>query len=239
MEKKENQYIDLGKLVGGFAHEIKNPLSTIALNLKLLSEELKNIEGPQERLLGRVKLLQEEVKRLELILDQFLRIARPPKLEKHPADLNRVLREISVFVEPELKRRGIDLRLYCDESLPLVPMDANLIRQALLNLVLNAQHALEKKDRGPKEIILSSKEKEGKAAITVIDSGIGMKPEVLSKCFKPWYSTKPGGSGLGLPLTKRIIQNHGGTINIQSELGKGTHIEILLPLEGKFIEEEK
>lgn len=229
MDCETGPYSELGALVGGFAHEIRNPLSTISLNLKLLAGDVEGGEGPrEERARRRIRLLQDEVERLQNLLDAFLRIARPPCLKKEPGDLNRVLRETADFVEPELNRRGIQLRLFCSDALPLVPMDAGQLRQALLNLLLNAQHALEEKGGG--EILLASRQQGERALITVLDNGPGMPPEVLGRCWKPWYSTRPGGSGLGLPTARRIVLDHGGSIRVQTEPGRGTQFLIELPL---------
>ena len=236
-EKKDNQN-DLGTLLGGFAHEIRNPLSTIGLNLKLLAGEWKEPKTPkEERAARRIELIQGEVTRLQHLLDEFLRIARPPTLRKAPKDLNRVLREIADFVEPELKRRNIRLKVFPDSSLPLVPVDSARLRQALLNLVLNAQAALETKEEGDREILLSSRLQGDKALLYVMDNGPGMSKETLERCWKPWFSTRPDGSGLGLSIARRIVRDHGGEIEAQSEPGKGTQFVLTLPLGRR--EEEK
>ncbi len=230
--KRETQQNDLGTLLGGFAHEIRNPLSTIGLNLKLLAEEWKEPANPkEERAARRIKLIQGEVTRLQHLLDEFLRIARPPSLKKDPRDLNGVLKEIADFVEPELRRRNIRLKIYPDSSLPLVPVDASRLRQALLNLVLNAQAALENKEEGEREILLSSRLQGDRAVLYVMDNGPGMTKETLEQCWKPWFSTRPDGSGLGLSIARRIVQDHGGTLEAQSEPGKGTQFVMTLPLE--------
>jgi len=232
LDSTDQNLSDLGTLLGGFAHEIRNPLSTIGLNLKLLAEEWKEPRDPrEERAARRVRLIQGEVTRLQHLLDEFLRIARPPTLVRAPRDLNGVLKEIADFVEPELKRRKIRLRVYPDSSLPLVPVDAARLRQALLNLVLNAQAALETKEEGEREILLSSRLEGDKAVIYVMDNGPGMTREVLERCWKPWFSTRPEGSGLGLSIARRIVRDHGGTLEAQSEPGKGTQFVLTLPLE--------
>ncbi len=230
--RTRNERNDLGTLLGGFAHEIRNPLSTIGLNLKLLADEWKEPRDPkEERAARRIKLIQGEVTRLQHLLDEFLRIARPPSLQRAPRDLNGVLKEIADFVEPELRRRGIRLKVYPDSSLPLVPVDAARLRQALLNLVLNAQAALETKEGEDKEILLSSRVQGDKALLYVMDNGPGMTRETLERCWKPWFSTRPEGSGLGLSIARRIVRDHGGTLEAQSEPGKGTQFVLTLPLE--------
>ena len=232
MDEKQENRNDLGTLLGGFAHEIRNPLSTIGLNLKLLADEWKDPRDPrEERAARRIKLIQGEVTRLQHLLDEFLRIARPPTLVRAPRDLNGVLKEIADFVEPELRRRNIRLKVYPDSSLPLVPVDAARLRQALLNLVLNAQAALESKEEGEREIRLSSRLQGNRVVIYVLDNGPGMTRETLNRCWKPWFSTRPEGSGLGLSIARRIVRDHGGELEAQSEVGKGTQFIMTLPLE--------
>jgi signal transduction histidine kinase len=228
----QDNLTQLSALVGGFAHEIRNPLSTIGLNLQLLAREFaETTDARGERVGRRIELVRQEVERLQRVLDEFLRIARPVALKREPGDLNRVLRQMVDFVEPELRRRGIELRLYCDESLPLVPMDSARLRQAILNLLLNAQNALEEKVGGTREIILSARPVGDRVRLTVLDNGPGMRPETVRRCWQAWYSTRPGGSGLGLPLARQIVLDHGGTIGVESEVGRGTQFIIELPLD--------
>jgi len=228
MDSEKTDLSQLSAIVGGFAHEIRNPLSTVSLNLKLLAEEWREPANPaEERAKKRVAILQQEVNRLQNILDEFLRIARPPALDRQPGDMNRLLRSLVPFVEPELKRRGIAIRLYCDHSIPLIQMDGDRVRQALLNLVLNAQHALEEQEDG--EIALTTQVRGENLVVSIIDNGPGIRPELLDRIFKAWYSTRPDGSGLGLPIARRIITEHGGDIRVQSELGRGTRFDLIFP----------
>lgn len=218
----------LSRVAGGLVHELKNPLSTLGLHLSLLEEEWRKDEGPRARrslqVLGR---LRTEVGRLNDILEDFLRYARTDTLELAPTDLNRVVEQVARFVEPELRARRVGLQVLADQGLPPARADEARLRQALLNLVINARQAME--DRGGQITMITHRDGDG-LAIEVLDDGPGMSPEVLARCFEPWYSTKPGGSGLGLPTVRRMMEAHGGSFELQSTPGRGTRAVLRLPV---------
>jgi len=219
---------ELGQLAGGLAHEIKNPLSTINVNLKLLAEDLARDDQPANaRLLRRLNSVQNETARLKDILDDFLRFAGRLELTREVVDLRRLVQELSDFFAPQADTSRIVMRTYLGDSPVRVSIDANLIKQALLNLLINAQQAMQSGG----ELIVKVGTQRGQACIEVIDTGVGIPKEDLARVFQVYYSTKATGSGLGLPTTQRIIREHGGTIRAQSEPGKGTRFVILLPLE--------
>ncbi len=222
----------LGSLVGGFAHEIKNPLSTIGLNLKLLEEELAGAETPREKkVLDRTVRLSREVARLQAILEGFLDYVRAPRPTLEPERLGDLVREVADLMAPPLEARGISIRLYLREGLPPLPIDRKMIHQALVNLVTNAEQAMTE-GRGGEILIATGRLRENGRTlqtISVTDSGPGMPPEVLQRCFQPYYSTKRKGSGLGLAITRRLVEDHGGEIRVESHEGKGTRFEIRLP----------
>jgi signal transduction histidine kinase len=219
----------LGHLVGGFAHEIKNPLSTIGLQLELLKEEWAEHDGAREqRACKKIDLLQREVRRLQGILEEFLRYVREPQLELAATDVNTILQEVLDFVEPELIRQGTVIRFHPDPGLPELALDVNQFRQAILNLLINAKQAVAEGG----EVIVETRGSAAGVRIAITDTGDGMSPDVLARCFQPYFSTKKGGTGLGLPTTKRILEDHGGSIEVQSEPGRGTRFVIDLPLPG-------
>lgn len=225
----EGRLAYLGSLAGGLAHEVKNPLSTMLINLGLLREDLEAAPGNPERILKRVGLLEREVKRLDQLVQSFLRLARGFDLAPRPTDLNALLRELVEFVEPEARRQGVAIRASLEESLPSIRVDRGLLRQAVLNLLVNARQAM---PRGG-DLLLRTFLDGACAVIEVTDTGSGMSPEVLARCFDAYFSTKKGGTGLGLSMTRRIVEEHGGSIEVWSEVGRGTRFTVRLPVEGR------
>jgi signal transduction histidine kinase len=220
------QYAEISQLAGGLAHEIRNPLSTLSLNLDLLAEDFHDADSPRDRRVQqRVERLKREVQRLYDILENFLRFARVQELKLAPTDLNALVEELRDFYEPQASTQGIVVRTYCSPDLPLLAIDADLLKQALLNLILNAEHAMT--DGG--ELIMTTRRDGPFVVLDVTDTGNGMTEEVRSRIFDPFYSTRPGGSGLGLPTTRKIVEAHHGTIDVQSVPGKGSQFSLRLP----------
>ena len=222
----------LARLAAGLAHEIKNPLSTMAINLALLEEEWSRVRDGVEpsardkRCQKRVQTLQREVKRLETIVDDFLRYARGGEINRSPQDLVALVREVLDFVESEDSLAGIRHHVELPFGLPLVMLDAGAFKQALLNLLVNARQAMPMGG----ELIVRARREGNWVELSVTDTGTGMSPESLEHCFDVYWSTKKGGTGLGLPTTKRIVEEHGGRITGISEPNRGTSFSILLPL---------
>ncbi len=222
----------LARLAAGLAHEIKNPLSTMAINLALLEEEWSRSQGGGEpsardkRCQKRVNTLQREVKRLETIVDDFLRYARGGEINRSPHDLVALVREVLEFVEAEDSLAGIRHHVELPFGLPLVMVDPGAFKQALLNLFVNARQAMPMGG----ELIVRLRREGNWVEVSVTDTGTGMSPEQLERCFDVYWSTKKGGTGLGLPTTKRIVEEHGGRINAISEPNRGTSFSIVLPL---------
>lgn len=220
------QYHEIATLAGGLAHEIKNPLSTIRLNLELLAEDFGEGESPRERrAMGKVVTLQRECQRLQDVLDDFLRFVKVRDLKLESADLNREVERTLEFFRPQADDGGVELVRYLDPDLPLVRLNVEAFQGALLNLILNAQQAMPK---GGQILFRTQKTDEG-VVLDLIDTGIGMDEKVMSQIFNVFYSTKPGGTGLGLPTVKKIIEAHGGRIVVQSEPSRGTRFSIHLP----------
>ena len=221
----------LARIAGGLAHEIKNPLSTMAINLALLEEEFKKTaeeEGSARtgRVLKRVSALQREVNRLEGILEDFLRYARGGEVNRAPMDLGELVRDTLSFVESEDSLQAIRHHVDMPSSLPMVLLDKGLFQQALVNLFVNARQAMP--DGG--ELIVQAQRMGNFVEVTVTDTGVGMEPEALERCFDIYWSNKKQGTGLGLPTVRRIVEEHEGAIEVVSEPGRGTSIRIVLPL---------
>jgi len=225
--RSTERLVELAQLTSGLAHEIKNPLSTIKLNLDLLSEELASSGSERDRRnLIRLRRLQDEVQRLHGVLDEFLRFAG--KMELHPQvhDLRQLVEELIDFFRPQAESSRVVLRASVPAEPVACSVDAGLFKQAVLNLMINATQAMT--DGG--ELLLRLDRQEDQAALEVIDTGPGIEPEACERIFQAYYSTRPGGSGLGLPLTRRIVRLHGGDVRVHSEPGKGTRFVICLPL---------
>jgi signal transduction histidine kinase len=221
----DEHYAELAELAGGFIHEIKNHLSTLGLNLQLLAEDFQDPESQRERrALTRVLRLQAECQQLVEVSNDFLRFARVKDLELTPTDLAKVVEEMVDFFEPTARTANIEIRSFIPADLPPVRLDCEMFKQALLNLMLNSEQAM---PEGGELTIQAACEPEG-VSLSLIDTGKGMSPEVLAKVFRPFFSTRKEGTGLGLPTTRKIVEAHGGRIEALSEPGKGTKFTIHL-----------
>jgi two-component system sensor histidine kinase HydH len=221
---------ELAELAGGFIHEFKNHLSTLGLNLQLLGEDFAEPQNHRERrALTRVQRLQGECQRLVECANDFLRFARIKDLELVATDLSQIIEEMVDFFEPTARAANIDIKRFLPADLPMVLLDREMFKQALLNLMLNAEQAM---PEGGELTIQAAREQAGppRVCLTLIDTGKGISPETLPRIFQPFFSTKQGGTGLGLPTTKRILEAHGGSIEAQSAVGHGTQFTLRLRL---------
>lgn len=242
MQKKKHnvqnaQLEQLSKLTGELAHELKNPLSTIKINLKLVSEDLESLsnespagQGSQvfKRALRKIGVIQKETDRLEQILEGFLRYIDKTELQPVSVDINELMSDMVDFYSAQACSHSITIRqgLY---NRPLIcKVDAGMLKQVILNLFINAQQAMS--DGG--ELLIRTARQGEQAVIQISDTGSGIAPDKLPKIFDVYYSSRAQGSGLGLPTAKRIVEAHKGTITVDSELGKGTLFTIKLPLQG-------
>lgn len=219
---------ELGQLAGGLAHEIKNPLSTINVNLKLLAEDIQRHDDDlHRRWLRRLASVQNESDRLRATLDDFLRFAGKYEFDLRPTDLRDVINELVDFFSPQLQSAGVVFRHTPPPEPVICRIDAKMFKQAMLNLLINANEAMD----GGGELLVKLSADGGWAAVEVIDTGPGLTDDETQRIFDAYYSTKSGGSGLGLSTTRRIVNEHGGTIRVESEPGKGTRFIIELPIE--------
>jgi signal transduction histidine kinase len=221
------QYTEIATLAGGLAHEIKNPLSTIRLNMELLAEDFADPQSPRDRrALTKIATMQRECQRLQNLLDDFLNFARQGRINLEPTNLNQELQRILEFFRPKADASGVDLFCYFDPELPSVLLDREAFQGAVLNLLLNALQAMPEGG----QLTIRTRTTPAGVALDLIDTGCGMDEQTLSQIFKAFYSTKPGGSGLGLATTRKIIAAHRGLIDVQSEVGCGTQFTIALPV---------
>jgi signal transduction histidine kinase len=242
---------EVGAMTGGLAHEIKNPLSTISLNAQLLAEGIDELAVDEEargRLSRRVGSLRREVERLRGILTDFLQFAGQLRLETAPTDLNQIVDELADFFLPQAEQQGIRLRTDLEVGPLFAMLDAPHIKQAVLNLMLNAVQAMTERPVPagagtravaaaaglPRELILKTERGQGtdrkpSVVLHVIDTGPGMNAATLERIYQPYFTTKSGGTGLGLPTARRIIESHQGRIDVHSEPGRGTDFTISIP----------
>jgi signal transduction histidine kinase len=221
------QYTEIARLAGALAHEIKNPLSTIRLNMELLAEDLEEPQSPaQRRAVKRIGVMQRECQRLQDLLDDFLSFAKARRLNLQPTDLNAEVDETLDFFAPQADAAGVEIVRYLDSDLPRVLLDGESFRAAMFNLLLNALQAMP--DGG--QIVVRTTAAGEQVVLQLIDTGCGMDENTAAHMFEAFFATKPGGSGLGLPTTMKIVEAHGGRIHVQTEAGHGTQFTIEFPL---------
>ena len=221
------QYTEIAQLAGALAHEIKNPLSVIRMNMDLLAEDFGEAKDQRDRrALGKVEVVQQQCQRLHNLLNDFLRFARIQNLELTPGDLNDVMGRVLRFIEPQADEQHVELVDYLASDLPAIMLDDETLYAALLNLTLNALQAMP----GGGALTVRTRESRFGVALDLIDTGSGMNDETARHMFEPFYTTKDGGSGLGLPLAQKIIAAHNGRIDVQSEVGRGTKFTLEFPV---------
>lgn len=211
----------MGELAAGLAHEIRNPLAGIAGVMDIIGRDLP-ATSPAQEVLNDVR---EEVLRINRIVTDLLETARPKPPDFQSADLNATVEHAVVFARQQALSKPIKVHCHKQPRLPLVEHDTGHIHQVILNLVLNAIQALD----GPGTVTVSLDAQDGMAAIEVKDTGPGIPPETLPNIFRPFFTTKGHGTGLGLSLAKRIVEDHGGHIVVHSKIGQGTTFTVLLP----------
>lgn len=224
--RQAERLAEIGSLTGGLAHEIKNPLSTVQLNLQLLHEDLLPDNPAYSRIVSRLGTVQRETTRLRDILEDFLRYAGRLELDRKPTELNNLLEELVDFFVPQAQVHRVQLRLKKSPTPIAANIDPKLLKQAILNLMINAIQAMPEGG----ELILCVELRGREAYIEVTDTGTGIDPDILPKIFQAYYTTKRGGTGIGLAMTQRIVEEHGGKLHVDSEPTKGTRFSIFLPL---------
>jgi len=237
----------LGRLMAGVTHEVRNPLNAMTIHLELVREHLLRLQrgarAPVGAVLGlegreestpevsgareHLDVIASEIKRLDEVITGFVRFIRPEELQLHPVNVQLLIAEVIALVEPDARRSGITCRADAPDGLPELRADPALLRQALLNLALNACQAM---SDGGKLTMGARMEKDRRLALTVEDTGAGISADNLDRIFDLYYTTKPQGSGVGLSIVYRIVQLHGGEIEVQSTEGRGTAFRLLLPL---------
>ena len=247
---------ELAALVGGLAHEIRNPLSTIRLNMELLAEDFPEPKGDEpgrsaaekqrdRRARAKIELVRQECDRLEKLLGDFLDFARQEQLTLEPGNLNVEIAQLLDFFAPRADEAGVEVLRYLDPQLPAVMLDRDSFRSAVLNLLINSVQAMQSAhdaggdgDEGhlgaAGQLVVRTRPSGRGVLMELIDTGPGMDEETLAKAFTAFYSTKQGGSGLGLPTARKIVEAHGGSIDVESASGRGTKVAIWLPVPARL-----
>jgi two-component system, sporulation sensor kinase E len=219
--------VSLASMTAGIAHEIKNPLGSMAIYIQLMQKMLKKGgDTPTEELLSYLDIVNEEVDRLNSIVVDYLFAVKPMDATLIKRDIHGVLNEVMEFIRKEMEIDGIRVDYHTDDYLPWIQLDENLMKQALLNLIKNAQHAME----GGGTLSVNCVLKENHILLSVGDTGEGIPSEEREKIFEPYFTTKDTGTGLGLTVVYKIIKEHGGEIDVNSKKGEGTTFWISFPV---------
>ncbi|OGQ33801.1 MAG: hypothetical protein A3F16_03870 [Deltaproteobacteria bacterium RIFCSPHIGHO2_12_FULL_43_9] len=217
----------VGKLAAQVAHEIRNPLNSIGLNAEYLIDRILNKKGLSENeLQSLLEAIREQVNHLESVTEQYLQMTRPPETQIKATSLDELFREIDVIIRPQFSFKGVILNLKAKGSLPQLFIDPGQIRQAILNLLTNALDVSKEGDC----VNLEARIMNGHVEISVQDQGPGVLTENIEKIFLPFYTTKRDGIGLGLALTKQIIEAHKGEIKYNPSMKEGSRFTIQLPV---------
>jgi signal transduction histidine kinase len=228
---RSERLVAVGKMAAMITHEVRNPLSSIGLNTELLEEELAELppeRADEARALCRA--IYTEVDRLTAITEEYLQFARLPKPKLQSESLNHIVDDLVRFEREQLALRGVSLESELAGGLPNVLVDDSQVRQALLNLIRNGADAVEEIGGGSVTVVTSAGEGDQFVEVTVVDDGPGISEELVPKVFDPFFSTKDGGTGLGLALTHQIIQENGGSIRVKSTPGHGARFVVSLPV---------
>jgi signal transduction histidine kinase len=213
----------VGKLSAMITHEIRNPLSAIGLNAELLDDELAdNAEGR-----ALCHAIHKEVDRLTAITEEYLSFGKLPKPKIASEHVNGLVDALASFVREDLAQKQVELVVDLADNDPIALVDSAQLRQCLVNLVRNASEAVTSKGGG--KVTMRTRRAGDRVVIEVEDTGVGIAPEVLPRLFDTFFSTKEGGSGLGLALTQQIVKDHGGDLSVESTVGKGTTFTVSIP----------
>jgi signal transduction histidine kinase len=227
------QYAELAQIAGSLAHEIKNPLSVIRMNMELVEEELVNAESARERRVwSKIQTVHDQCVRLERLLNDFLKFAKLRDLELSVGSLNKQITMVLDMYEAQAQSQNVEIVRYMDPELPAMRMDLETLQAALANLVKNA---LESMSNGGELTVRTHLTPSG-IAMDLIDTGCGMSEDTALNMFTAFYTTKPAGSGLGLPMARKVVRAHGGRIGVESEEGHGTKFTLEFPTPARLEE---
>jgi signal transduction histidine kinase len=214
-------------VAAGIAHEVRNPLNALQINVRILEHELASVLPDRDAHAYQVlQTIASELSHLDRFVCEFLRYARPPQLRLERLALPQLLADLATFIGPECARQHVHLETEAAPGLPTLVADGFQLKHALLNLVLNSLHATPRDGR----ITLSAVAEGAVVRLAVRDTGAGIDAAQLEQVFELFFTTREGGTGLGLPIARRIVEAHGGTLVIASRAGAGTTATLELPL---------
>jgi len=213
----------MGELVAGVAHEVRNPLGTIKASIQLLERENPDMPGLAEL----APVMKHEIDRLDRVIKTLLDFGRPAKPVFGKVDLSTLLGDVIIFTGQYAKGARVRIESELPEDLPRVWADEEKLKQVFINLIFNAVQSMP----GGGTVAVGGEEEDGFVRVSVTDTGVGMTSDVLAKIWDPFFTTKDEGTGLGLPIVHRIIDEHGGYVSVESEVGKGTSFTVRLPIE--------
>lgn len=223
---ESERFSALTMLAAGVAHEIGNPLNSLDIHLQLMQRALRKLPAKSRAELEKsVAVARGEVSRLDHIITQFLRAIRPHRIDLRPESVNAIVEESLAFLEPEIRDRDVIIEVELDRNLPLLELDRDQIKQAFYNIVRNAFQAM---NAGGFLRVQTSAD-ETHVNVSFADTGGGIPSENISRIFEPYFTTKAGGSGLGLLIVRRIVRAHGGEVILESLPGRGLKLTIRLP----------
>jgi two-component system, NtrC family, sensor histidine kinase HydH len=219
--RKSERLAVLGKMAAGVAHELRNPLSSIKGLALVLQSKIKGEKKESET----ATILVQEVERLNRSISELLDYARPQKLQKKEVSLQEFLHKAVSLISIDAQAAGVEMVVDIREELPVIFVDEDKLNQVFLNLFLNAIQAME---HGGK-LTVSVTVADGRVRITVSDTGCGVAPEDIGRVFDPYFTTKPEGTGLGMAMSAKIIEEHGGEITLESQVEQGTSVIVEIP----------
>ncbi len=225
--RRAESLASLTTLAAGVAHEIKNPLGSIGIHIQLIQKALKQQGCLEEETANKyLEVINEEIERLNGIVVDFLFAVRPMDTNMKRMHVDKVIDELIDFVRYELEQSGVKVEKKLASGLPRLDLDQKYLKQALLNIVKNGQAAMSEGGT----LTIATREEEGYVHIDISDTGVGIEEDKVAKIFEPYYTTKDTGSGLGLTVAYKVINEHGGEISVKSKEGKGTTFTFSLPI---------
>ncbi|ODA43959.1 sensor histidine kinase [Thermodesulfovibrio sp. N1] len=217
----------IGQLSRTIAHEVRNPLNFINLSIDHLIEKLKKENENSNNYIKLLENMKQEIYRVNNLITEYLEYTKPLKLNKKPVNILEIIEEVVYLIEATAEKEGITI--YKDYKIDfMLDIDIDLMKSCLLNIIKNSIYAM--KDKEVKNLFIKTELIEDEILIKITDTGSGVAEELIEKIFEPFFSTKKGGLGLGLPLAKKVIEEHGGRIEFSSKLGQGSEVNIYLPI---------